>query len=72
MASAFEMAIRSDIRGQVLNIIADEKISIKDLVVMFISEYPTDIEIKPSRKGDIASSIVSSNLARRLLIELQK
>jgi UDP-glucose 4-epimerase len=60
IARAFSMAARSDLRGIVLNTVAPEPISIKQLAEAVIAHLPTDLIFAPARPGDVAPAVVSS------------
>ena len=67
IATAFVLAADSDVRGEVINIVAEESISIRQLAEMIAAEIPTTIEQVPARTGDVASAVVNSQKAEKLL-----
>jgi UDP-glucose 4-epimerase len=67
IAEAFALACRSDLRGEVMNIVAPEPVSIKQLAEVVVARYPTDIQFTEARPGDVAPAVVSSEKASRLL-----
>ena len=67
IASAFLLAAESGVRGEVMNVVAQESISIRQLAEMIAEEIPTKIEQVPARTGDVASATVNSEKAEKLL-----
>lgn len=67
IAAAFVLAAKSDVRCEVMNIVAQESISIRQLAEMIAEEIPTEIEQVPARTGDVASATVNSDKADELL-----
>ncbi|HUP17841.1 MAG TPA: NAD-dependent epimerase/dehydratase family protein [Acidimicrobiia bacterium] len=67
IARAFSLACRSELRGMVLNTVAPEAISIKQLAEAVIARYPTDLVSGPARPGDVPPAMVSSDRIRELL-----
>jgi UDP-glucose 4-epimerase len=67
IARAFSLASRSDVGGVVLNTVAPEPISIKQLAEAVIHRYPTELLSAPARAGDVPSAIVSSARIAKLL-----
>lgn len=67
IAEAFSLACRSDLRGEVMNIVAPEPVSIKQLAEVVVARYPTEIKFTEARPGDVAPAVVSSEKANRLL-----
>ena len=67
IARAFSMACRSDLRGQALNTVATESISVKELAETVISHFPTELVFGPARPGDVAPAVVSSARIRELV-----
>lgn len=67
IASAFELACRSDAHGSVLNIVAPETVSIKELAELVIQRYPTDLTFGEARPGDVPPALISSALAEKAL-----
>lgn len=64
---AFLDAARSDLRNEVMNIVADETVTIRDLAEMIVAEAPTALTFGAPRPGDISPARVSSAKARDLL-----
>ena len=67
VAEAFRLSLKSNLSGEVLNIVSSEKITIKQLAEMVVAKIPTQISFGPSREGDISSSTVSAEKARQML-----
>lgn len=67
IARAFVLAVESDLRGEVFNIVGIEQTSIRELAEMIIDTYPTNLQFKPARPGDIAPAVISSRKAQSLL-----
>jgi UDP-glucose 4-epimerase len=67
IARAFSLACRSDVRGVVLNTVAPEPISIKQLAETVIARYPTELLSAPARQGDVAPALISSARIGELL-----
>jgi UDP-glucose 4-epimerase len=64
---AFHLALVSRLRDQVVNIVSNESISIRQLAELVCSRLSTSINYEPARAGDIAPARISSEKARRLL-----
>jgi UDP-glucose 4-epimerase len=60
IARAFSLACRSDTSGVVLNTVAEESVSIKQLAEAVISRHPTELSFGPARLGDVAPALISS------------
>ena len=67
IARAFSLASRSDIRGVVLNTVASEPISIKQLAETVIARYPTELLSAPARPGDVVPALISSARIGKML-----
>ncbi len=67
ISRAFALACRSDLRGEVFNIVAPEPISIKQLAETVIARHPTEISFGEARPGDVPPAHVSAEKAARLL-----
>jgi UDP-glucose 4-epimerase len=67
IARAFSLACRSDQRGIVLNTVADQPVSIKQLAEMVIQRYPTELRFAPARAGDVPTALVSAERIRNVL-----
>ena len=67
IARAFLLTAESDVRGEVMNIVAQESISIRQLADLVSEEIPTKIEQVPARTGDVASATVNSDKAEKLI-----
>ncbi len=67
IAEAFALACRSELRGEVMNIVAPEPVSIKQLAEVVVARYPTEIQFTEARPGDVPPAVVSSEKAGRLL-----
>jgi UDP-glucose 4-epimerase len=64
IARAFVRAAESDARGEALNIVAHELVTIRQLAEAVTKRFPTRIEYGPARVGEIAPAVVSSERAR--------
>jgi UDP-glucose 4-epimerase len=64
---AFALAVESELRGEALNVVADEPTSIRDLAEMVVALFPTAIEYEPAREGDVEPAHVSSARAQERL-----
>jgi len=64
---AFVAAARSDIRHEIINIVADETVTIRQLAEMVASEAPVPLLFGAPRAGDISPARVSSAKALALL-----
>jgi UDP-glucose 4-epimerase len=67
IARAFAMAAESDVHGEVINTVAAQPISIRQLAEMVQRRLPTEIQYVPARAGDIQPAIINSSKAQRLL-----
>ena len=67
IASAFLLAIQSEISGECFNIVSPEKISIRQLAEEISKVITVKISYSDSRKGDVPSAEVSSQKASKLL-----
>ena len=67
IASAFEIACRSDVHGIAMNIVAPEMTSIKELAELVVHRYPTELTFGDARPGDVPSSVLSPALAQNTL-----
>jgi nucleoside-diphosphate-sugar epimerase len=64
---AFIAAAESDLRHEVLNIVADETVSIRQLAEMIVAEAPVPLSFGDPRPGDISPARVSAAKAHDLL-----
>ena len=64
---AFLLAATAPVHGEAFNIVASERVSIRELAELVVAEYPTGITHVPARQGDVPSATVSSEKAGRLL-----
>lgn len=67
VARAFVAAAESDIRHEVMNIVADEAVTIRELAEMVVAQCPTPLSFGAARPGDISPARVSAAKARSLL-----
>lgn len=67
IARAFSLASESTLGGIALNIVAPNVVTIKELAEAVVARYPTDLTFGPSRAGDVAPAVVTSDRARQLL-----
>ena len=64
---AFLLAATAPVHGEAINIVAGERVSIRQLAELVAAKYPTSINHVPARQGDVPSATVSSEKAGRLL-----
>ena len=67
IARAFELAATGDQRGQVFNIVAPEKVTIRQLAEMVVERFPTELSFGDPRPGDVPAATVSADKARDVL-----
>ena len=67
IARAFSLACISDASGLVLNTVAEESVSIKQLAEAVIARYPTELSFGPARLGDVAPALISSKRIESVL-----
>lgn len=67
IASAFELACRSEDHGIAINIVAPETTSIKELAELVVHRYPTELTFGEARPGDVPPALVSPALAEKIL-----
>jgi UDP-glucose 4-epimerase len=67
IARAFRLAAESDLRGLAINAVSAECTSIRRLAELVAARFPTTIEHRPPRPGDIAPAVVSAARASALL-----
>lgn len=67
ISKAFELASRSEVSGEVFNIVAAETTSIRRLAELVVRRYPTELTFGDPRPGDIAPARVSSAKASDVL-----
>jgi UDP-glucose 4-epimerase len=67
IATAFEQACESDVRGVALNIVAPEITSIKHLAELVVERYPTELTVGEARPGDVPSALVTPARAEEVL-----
>ncbi|MFN2486946.1 MAG: NAD-dependent epimerase/dehydratase family protein [Acidimicrobiia bacterium] len=67
IARAFSLACRVEAHGLVLNTVAAESISVKQLAEAVIARYPTDLSFGPARPGDVPPAVISSSRIQELL-----
>jgi UDP-glucose 4-epimerase len=66
IGAAFVLALESDVRGEVFNIVGDEAVSIRDLAEAVVRRLPTQITYGEARVGDVPSAAVSNQRAREV------
>ena len=64
---AFVLAARSDVHGMVLNTVAPDMISIKELADLVVEKIPTDLTFGDPRPGDVPSARVSADRIEKVL-----
>jgi UDP-glucose 4-epimerase len=64
---AFAMAVKSNVTGEVFNLVPEESVSIKQLAEMVTKRIPTELSFGPARAGDIAPARVSAQKAKDIL-----
>jgi UDP-glucose 4-epimerase len=67
IARAFELAARSDVSGEVLNTVAPETTSIKELADLVTHYFPTEVTFGEPRPGDVPPARVSAERAKSVL-----
>ena len=67
VARAFVAAAESGVRREVMNIVAEEAVTIRELAEMVVAECPAPLSFGEPRPGDIAPARVSAAKARALL-----
>jgi UDP-glucose 4-epimerase len=67
IASAFALALASDLRGERFNVVADKAFSIRELAEAVARRLPTEITLTEARVGDVPSALVSNRRAREVL-----
>ncbi len=67
VARAFIAAAESGIRHEVMNIVAEETVTIRELAEMVVAECPAPLSFGEPRPGDISPARVSADKARDLL-----
>jgi nucleoside-diphosphate-sugar epimerase len=67
LARAFALAIESPLHGEALNVLSDERVSVKQLAELVARRLPVEIVYQEARPGDIPSASVSSDRARQSL-----
>jgi len=67
VARAFVAAAGSGIRREVMNIVAEETVTIRELAEMVVAECPVPLSFGEPRPGDISPARVSAAKARNLL-----
>lgn len=67
IGDAFSRALDRGKNGDVYNVVSDESITIKQLAEHVVGEIPTELEFAPSRKGDVPTARVSSELIKNEL-----
>jgi len=66
IGAAFVLALESDVRGEVFNIVGDEVVSIRDLAEAVVRRLPTQVTYGEARLGDVPSAVVSNQRARQV------
>jgi UDP-glucose 4-epimerase len=67
IARAFALAVESPFHGEALNVVADEKVTIKQLAALIAERLPVETVHQEARPGDITSAHVSSAKAHQEL-----
>jgi UDP-glucose 4-epimerase len=67
VARAFVAAAESGVRREVMNIVAEEAVTIRELAEMVVAECPAPLSFGEPRPGDIAPARVSAAKAGDLL-----
>lgn len=67
VARAFVAAAESGVRREVMNIVAEEAVTIRELAEMVVAECPAPLSFGEPRPGDIAPARVSAAKAREVL-----
>jgi UDP-glucose 4-epimerase len=64
IARGFRLAAETAARGEALNLVAEESVSIRQLAELVIARYPTRLELAAARAGDIHPAIIDAARAR--------
>lgn len=64
---AFVAAAESDLRHEILNIVAEETVTIRELAELIVAEAPAPLSFGEPRPGDISPARVSAAKARELV-----
>ena len=64
---AFLLAANGDRRGEAINVVAPQAVSIRELAEWIAEELPADVSFGDPRPGDVSPALVSSEKAQRLL-----
>jgi UDP-glucose 4-epimerase len=67
IAHAFRLAVESDLTSDVVNVVAPENVSIRQLAELVAAELPTEVRFRPARLGDVEPTLVSADKAQRVL-----
>jgi UDP-glucose 4-epimerase len=67
IATAFELACRSETHGIAMNIVAPDTTAIKELAELVVDRYPTELTFGEPRPGDVPPALVSPALANETL-----
>ena len=67
VSELFIAAAESGIRHEVMNIVAEETVTIRELAEMVVAECPAPLSFGEPRPGDISPARVSADKARDLL-----
>lgn len=67
LAQAFSLACSSEVHGTILNVIAPQTVSIKELAELVIARHPTELRFGAARPGDVAPALVSAARVEALL-----
>ena len=64
VASAFNLARRSEAQGMALNVVAPETTSITELAGRVVDRYPTELTFGEARADDVPSSLVTEGASQ--------
>jgi UDP-glucose 4-epimerase len=67
IANAFVMAAESPTSGDILNVVAPETTSIRELAELIVERFPTELTFGEPRPGDVPPALVSPDRAREVL-----
>jgi UDP-glucose 4-epimerase len=67
IALGFRLAVEAPIRGEAINLTADESISVRQLAESVTARLPVEIRFGMARQGDIHPAIIDSSRARDVL-----
>lgn len=67
ITKAFYLSLADNVSSEIFNIVSQESVSIGELAKTITDRFPTNIEFKEKRPGDVEPAYVSSKKAKQLL-----